>query len=270
MTLANEDDGGCGYFDAHCHLDSLSDVLDWEADASESGLVGFIAAGVEPSDWARLSLLAGSFEGPSFVAAGLHPWSVRERAAATRQLGVLAELLDGNEHGPDLIGEIGLDRSTPRGVEAFELQVEVFREQLAMARQRDMPVVIHSVRSDGRLIEVLSRDGLPRRGGMVHGFSGSPEVAERLCALGLYLSIGSTVVNPGATKVRAAVAAIPETQILIETDAPHRPPKGSEPPNRFSYLPIIGREVASLRAVSPGALASATARNALQWLGDGG
>ena len=109
------------------------------------------------------------------------------------------------------LGECGLDFAPGRPERA--LQEAVFAAQLAMARDLDRPLAIHCVQAWGRLLALVRQIGLPRAGAMVHGFSGSREVAAELQGLGVHLSFS----GPGRPGVLAAVAA---ERLLLETDAP--------------------------------------------------
>jgi len=112
-------------------------------------------------------------------------------------------------------------------------------------------------------LEILREDGLPAAGGMVHGFSGSVEVATAYASLGLHVSFSTAIARPHASKLRRAAEAIPGELLLVETDAPDQSPDpksggNNEPAN----LPLAIRALADARAVEPSTIATLTSRNA--------
>lgn len=117
------------------------------------------------------------------------------------------------------IGEIGLDYhwDTPR-----DIQMQVFKAQLELAKDLNMPVVIHDREAHGDVLEVLKRY---RPKGIVHCYSGSAELAEELQKLGFYFGFGGTVTYPNAKKTVRAAAAIRPERLVLETDSPYLPPQ---------------------------------------------
>ncbi|MEZ4467025.1 MAG: TatD family hydrolase [bacterium] len=185
--------------------------------------------------------------------AGLHPWAAAERGdRLAADLQALAETLDAPPR-PVALGELGLDHlACPR--ETRGVQEAAFRAQLALARERDLPVVLHIVRAHGRALEILRADGLPAAGGVVHGFSGSADVARDYARLGLYLGIGFVALRPGARKLHGAIAALPADRLLLETDAPAEPPPGVEGASEPAHLLAIAEAVAALKGLEARAL----------------
>ncbi len=227
--------------DAHNHLDAPE--LDEDPDGivargRAAGVARLFLAGTRPGTWARTARVAAEVGGA--FALGVHPWWADELDEAALDALRAAEA--------DAIGEIGLDRL--RGP-AHEVQEAALRAQLAVARERELPVVLHCVRAYGSLLDLLEADGLPARGGLVHGWSGSPEVAERAVALGLMISFSPLVCGERATKARASVPRVPLDRLLVETDAHGEP---------AALLDVV-RVAAALRGEAPEEVAAATARN---------
>lgn len=199
-------------YDAHSHLDSpdLADSLDARlAAARAAGVTGWCIAAADPADWDRVVSTARRTGGHFTL--GVHPWFSARHAA---DIDTVLAGLDAHST-PDGLGEIGLDRLSDGWPAA---QTVVARAQLALARQRELPVVLHCVRAHGALLDLLERDGVPDAGGMIHGFTGAPELARRYVRLGLHVSFGHRV--EGSQKSRAAAASIPRDRLLLETDAP--------------------------------------------------
>jgi len=209
--------------DAHCHLDFEAFDADREAvigEAIASGISGFLVAGVCEEGWARQEALEARH--PELrMAFGLHPWEVAKMnlAEVERQLAVLAG------KARFAVGETGLDRTRHCPEETMPLQELAFRTQLALARDRNLPVILHIVRAHGRALEILRSDGLPEAGGMVHSFSGSPENAADYQKLGLYISISASITRMKPERASSVVAAIDKERLLVETDCPDQAPK---------------------------------------------
>ncbi|MCA9519392.1 MAG: TatD family hydrolase [Myxococcales bacterium] len=212
------------FIDAHCHLadprveSQLEPML---ARARAVGVNEFVQAGVDPEDWRRQRALAARYGGMHLVF-GLHPWWVVGASDAEAE-SALCEL------APQLVdavalGETGLDFQPRFSAETWPRQEALFRAQLSMARARELPVVLHVVRAHDRALQILRDDGLSPRGGLVHAFTASREIAERYLALGLTLSVGGRLVARRSTKLERAVAAVPPQRLVIESDAPDQPP----------------------------------------------
>lgn len=212
--------------DAHCHLDLYApERAPAEALAAgrAAGVEGWVIAGVDPAGWRAQAALAAA-EPDLWCCYGIHPWTAA--AADDEQipglLRALSEALDGDPR-PVGLGELGLDhgRRGPPATRARQLLVA--REQLALARERDLPVVLHVVGAYGTVLELLRRDGLPRRGGMIHRYSGAAEMVPDLVRLGLYLSFSPTILH--VARAQGALRATPDERLLLETDAPDRLPE---------------------------------------------
>jgi TatD DNase family protein len=198
------------------------------------------------------------------VGVGVHPYwsheldyaqdSVRRRIV--EELGDCASAL-----GACAIGEIGLDkrRGAPPGV-----QVLLFEAQLDLAKQLNLPVVMHQVGLQRQFLETLKRVGLPARGGVVHGFSGEATWATTLLRRGLFLGVGAGIVHPARARLRAALGQLSLHQLLLETNAPDgrlRPAvEGihSEP----SDVTLVARQLAQLLSRPQAEVARVTFDNA--------
>lgn len=250
------------WFDSHCHLD----VGEFEADrervlqrARKAGVLGQLVPAIDRSHWAGLAeLVAGKCD--LHPAYGLHPMFLN--ATSEADLAALPAFLD--RHPAVAIGECGLDHH----VEGLDraLQLQVFRGQLRIARERDLPLVIHARRAVDTVIAELRRVGGLR--GVVHSFSGSPEQAAQLYRLGFCLGLGGPVTYERAQRLRRLLAEMPIEHLLLETDAPDQPPswrRGQR--NEPGELPRIGACIAALRGMSPEGLASKTTANASRLFG---
>lgn len=234
-------------FDAHTHLDSSAFDDDRDAvvaRARGAGVDGWVVVGSTPSLWDKTAAVAAETGGVAIY--GIHPW---DTAHWTREQ-LDPHLADLHQRPMAGLGEIGLDALHTPDDACRTRQRTAMREQLAIARQRDLPVAFHGVRAWPELLKILVDDGLPRAGGMVHAWSGPPELIDRAIALGLHVSFGPLVLNPRAKKARNSVARVPERWLLLETDCPDGKPHG-EARGEPAHLLEVAKEVAKLRDVAP-------------------
>ena len=253
--------------DAHCHLQSprIADPAVLIRRARAAGVDGFVLAGVDPKDWDRQVELARIF--PACACSyGLHPQIVPELDDITCDavLDELARSIRGEGRPkPAALGELGLDRLTRETERALPRQERVFRAQLALARESNLPVVLHVLRAQGRTLDILEADGVPEAGGIVHSYSGSAELVDRYVNLGLSISFSGSVVFERSKKVKAAAARVPSHALLVETDSPDQTPPPHHPgPNEPAYLPLIVDAVAEARGAVPAEVATLASENA--------
>ena len=231
-------------FDALTHLYRLPDVDGAMQRARAVGVEAVLLAGVDEAGWVLQSALAS----PDLSCAyGLHPW----QAQTPNRLSALSRALD-TLSPPVAIGEIGLDGSR-RHRHRLADQRQGFLTQLALARQRGLPVVLHIVRAHGSALECLASH--PPPGGFVHGFSGAPELVPRYLKAGLSLSFGRLLCSPEAHRAHAAARVVPIDNLLIETDAPDQL---SGP----AQLPMVLQALSRLRPEPIEELRQRTADNA--------
>jgi TatD DNase family protein len=144
----------------------------------------------------------------------------------------------------------------------------VFREQLALARELGLPVVIHSREAHADTLAILQRDGVPR-GGVMHSFSGDLAYAEACVALGMLISFSGPLTFPRSHALHVAAAALPPASLLVETDAPYLAPQGRRGQrNEPAAVRVVAEHLARLRGVSVAEIAAATCANARRLFGD--
>ena len=234
-------------------------------------MVRMVCNGTHPGDWQRVSELAREYPEvvPSF---GLHPWFCAE--ALPDWPAQLASFLD---RGPAAIGEIGLDRWLKNRDEPA--QESAFRTQLAIARERRLPVTIHCLRAWGWLTDVLRQAGPLPAGFLLHAYSGPRELIPSLARAGAFFSFAGNVLHPNRLRARAALQEAPLDRLLIETDAPAlSPPRGYRPYtltssdgdnwNEPANLRAILEGIADLRQITPDELAETVLHNATRLFGD--
>lgn len=245
-------------FDAHTHLDFPEFDDDRDAvvlRARATGVTSWILAGSDHDRWDHTAQVADATGGHAIF--GVHPWETPHL-----EVSALRPYLDDLARRPMVgLGEIGLDALRARTPAERTNQRDGLRAQLALARARDLPVAFHCVRAWPELLTLLERDGLPRAGGMMHAWSGPPDLVARCLALGLYVSFAPLVLNDRAVKSRGSVAHVPDDRLLLETDCPNMKPRGvarGEP----AHLVLVAAEVARLRGTTPEHVLTVTEQNA--------
>ncbi len=243
--------------DSHCHLDD--DRLDATRDAvlaraAAAGIERMIVPATTANRWDKLKQICAAADG-LYPAYGLHPWFVEQHQHA--HLRELDEWLDREK--PVALGECGLDFYASRIDESWQKQL--FTEQLRLARNHDLPVIVHARKSLDDIIALLRRQGELR--GVVHSFSGSEQQALRLYDLGFRIGIAATLGFDRARRLRRVVAAMPADALLLESDAPDQPGAGhrgqlNEPAYIVEHLQVM----AELRETKVDALAQQLNRNA--------
>lgn len=162
------------------------------------------------------------------------------------------------EH-PLAIGECGLDFFV-EGLDEDE-QRRYFEGQLRLAREFDLPLIVHARRAVDAVIASVKRVGRLR--GVVHSFSGSPEQARQLWQLGFLIGLGGPVTYERANRLRALARTMPLDYLLLETDAPDQPDAGIRGQrNEPARLPVVRDVIADLRGITADEVSQATSRNA--------
>jgi len=246
------------WIDAHCHLQleergpSPDEAV---ARALDAGVERMVCIGTDLATSAEAVRLASVFP-EVWATVGLHPHDASKLAGEWEGLVELA----GAERVVG-IGEAGFDlyyrHSEP------DAQEEAFRVQLRLARERELPLVIHSRDAWTETFGVLESEGVPERT-VFHCFTGGPAEAERALALGCWLSYSGIVSFKTADDLRAAAAITPADRLLVETDAPFLAPvphrgRANEP----ALLPAVGAALAAARGESLETVAATTRANAL-------
>ncbi|MEC1623406.1 TatD family hydrolase [Bacillus mojavensis] len=159
------------------------------------------------------------------------------------------------------IGEMGLDYHWDKSPK--DVQKEVFRKQIALAKEVNLPIIIHNRDATEDVVTILKEEGADEVGGIMHCFTGSIEVARKCMKMNFYLSFGGPVTFKNAKKPKEVVKEIPNDRLLIETDCPFLTPtpfrgKRNEP----SYVKYVAEQIAELRGTTFEEIASITTENA--------
>jgi TatD DNase family protein len=240
--------------DSHCHLDfdrfkhDRAEVL---GRARETGVRLIVNPGYDLESSQRAVALAGKHP-MVYAAVGVHPH--RASTVSGGAIKVLRRLAAAGK--VQAIGEIGLDYY--RNLSPPDVQRRAFREQLELAGELGLPVIVHSRESHGDVISMLARwvaDAEPQGGsssirGVLHAFSGNREVAQDALRLGFCLGIAGPVTFRSARRLRTLVASLPLEHLLVETDAPYltpHPHRGKR--NEPARVALVAAAVAELQGI---------------------
>jgi len=249
--------------DSHAHLEM--DAFDGDreeviARAEAAGLTAIITVGTTIPDCAK-ALEIARLHPMVYAAVGIHPHEVKgidDRTYDTlRELAQQAKVV--------ALGEIGIDffyDHSPR-----EVQLRCFEEQIELALELDLPVIIHDREAHGETLGIM-RQYRGRLRGVLHCFSGDAAMARECLEMGFYLSVAGPVTYRKADQLREVVREIPIDRLLVETDCPYLAPqpfrgKRNEP----AYVVETARRVAEVKGVEPRDLERRTEENARRLFG---
>ncbi len=238
---------GLQLVDSHCHLDMEpygDDYLEVISKSKEAGVKTIFTIGIDlESSMAAAELATRHKE--VYATVGIHPHHATDAGPYTYEK--LAHIAK----NPKVVGygEIGIDLFKEYG--PVDVQIKVFQEQLELAKNLNLPVVVHDRNAHDEILKILQDNGPFPAGGVIHCFSGDKEVARRFLDFGFYLSIPGVVTFKKAVELQEAAAFIPLDRMLVETDGPFLAPepwrgKRNEP----AYTLYTAEKIAELQGVS--------------------
>lgn len=244
--------------DSHCHLAGEEFAADLEAVAARAAEVGVltalcILAAEDTAEVARAAVVRAAWPGIHF-ATGIHPHHAGSFAGDLRRaVGTVESAIQAS--GACGIGEIGLDYHydfSPRDV-----QQEVFRAQIRLARERKLPIIIHTREATDDTFRILEEEGEGSVRGVFHCFTGDAAMAKRALAIDFYLSYAGILTFPKAGDLREAARVTRLERVLSETDSPYLAPvpyrgKRNEP----AYVARVVETLAELHGLDAGAMAA--------------
>lgn len=240
--------------DSHTHYDDSSFDADREEVLRElfSGeICKIVSIGCSVKSSYSSVKLAEEYAG-IYAAVGLHP----DAADEIDRIEEIRRLCDNKK--VVAVGEIGLDYHYEE--HSRDIQKKAFEEQLKLAAELDMPVVIHSRDAWEDTMELLRKY---RPKGVMHCFSGSAEIAREIVEIGMYVGFTGVVTFKNAKKALKALEAVPLDRLLVETDCPYMAPEPNRGKRNYSgYLPYTIAAMAAVKGVSPDEMAEITAENA--------
>ncbi|MDQ3373042.1 MAG: TatD family hydrolase [Acidobacteriota bacterium] len=254
--------------DSHCHIDATefdSDREETISRAKEADVEMMLVVGTGDAtdfeNFTRVVDLAENHE-KIFASVGVHPHDAKTFGdEAERRLIELAK----SSQKVIAWGEIGLDFFYEHS--AREIQKEVFRRQIIIAREIDLPIIIHSRDADSETVEILMEECTNKnfRGGIMHCFGGTPQMAEKMMNIGFLISFAGNITFKKAENLRESAKVVPLDKLLIETDSPYLAPvpyrgKRNEP----AFVVETAKFLANFYNISLKDLAQATTENFLQ------
>lgn len=250
-------------FDSHAHYDSSKFNEDREellSSMQENGIGTIVNCGASLKSVTAVVELAEKYPF-IYAAVGLHPDEVgdlnEERFAFLREQCKKEKVV--------AVGEIGLDYYWDN--ESHETQKEWFVRQLNLARELDLPVIIHSRDAAEDTLKIMKEYGQGLRG-VIHCFSYSKELAEEYVKMGFYIGIGGVVTFKNGKKLKEIAATIPLDRILLETDCPYLAPEPHRGKRNSSlYIPYIAEEIANLKGITYEEVVAQTEENAVRLFG---
>lgn len=249
--------------DTHAHYDDGQFDADREEllGSMEEGGIGLIVnVGSTVASWDKIVELTEKYP---FVygAVGVHPDEVGE--LDEEKLLRMAELLDRDKIVA--VGEIGLDYYWDK--EKHDLQKEWFVRQLGLAREKEMPVIIHSREAAADTFEIMKQHAAGMKA-VIHCYSYSPEMAREYVKMGYYIGVGGVVTFKNAKKLKQVVQEVPLESIVLETDCPYLAPvpyRGKR--NCSLYLPYVAEQIAELKETTVEEVIQQTEKNSRELYG---
>ncbi|KAB2329121.1 TatD family hydrolase [Bacillus mesophilum] len=252
------------FFDTHVHLnaeqfeDDVQEVIDR---AVEEGVTNMVVVGFDRPTITRAMELVEKYDF-LYASVGWHPVDAIDMT--DEDLLWIEEL---SAHSKVVaLGEMGLDYHWDKSPK--EIQKEVFRKQIRLAKKVGLPIVIHNREATADIVAILKEEEAAEVGGIMHCFSGSAETAQECVEMNFLISLGGPVTFKNAKKPKEVAEVIPLEKLLIETDCPFLAPhpyrgKRNEP----SYVTLVAQQIAEIKEVPVHEVAKATTDNAKKLFG---
>ncbi|MEF1285769.1 TatD family hydrolase [Vibrio sp. M250220] len=245
-------------FDTHCHLDFecfSEHFADHLETARRHQVERVLLPSIGMSNWQKVISLAEHHTGV-YYALGMHPLFLNQQSE--HQVTELRLLLERQQDLCVAVGECGLDAMIDVDM---ELQDRLFVQQVELAIEFKLPLILHSRKTHNRLLQILKQKQF-KFGGVLHGFSGSYQQAMQFVELGFYIGVGGVIAYPRANKTRLAIAQLPLDALVLETDSPDMPLMNEQgKPNHPQNLNKILLELALLKNTSTQTIAESVWKN---------
>jgi TatD DNase family protein len=251
-------------FDTHTHIQMRQFAADRASvisSAFAAGVTRMLVPGIDVETSRAAIALAQEYPGQIFAAIGTHPHDATtltpEMLGAERELSALPEIV--------AIGEIGLDYY--RDLSPREVQRAALIAQFELARERNLPIILHNRDSHEDMLALLRSHGQGLRG-VFHCFIGNREMARDALDLGFYLSFAGPLTFPKNDELREVAVWAPLDRILVETDSPYlTPPPFRGKRNEPRHVALVARGLAEARGITLEEVATATTANVLALFG---
>lgn len=241
-------------FDTHSHYDDerFDDIrAELFCEMQQNGVCGIVTCGCDEVS-SKAAIKMAEENDFVYAAVGIHPGNL-DSGTTIEQIHTLA-----THKKCVAIGEIGLDyywvsNNKPQ-------QIEIFEKQILLAKQLDLPIIVHDRDAHGDTLEILKKH---KPKGVVHCYSGSVEMAEEIIKLGIYIGVGGVITFKNAKKLPDVVRSIPDNLLLVETDCPYLAPE----PHRgklchSGMIKLTAQKIAEIRKTTPQNILELTSKNA--------
>ena len=252
------------YFDTHAHYDWEKFDVDRSElfDKFKKSLCGIVNIGINLESAKKVKEYADEYQ-YMYYSIGIHPMEVEKENSLDLIEKIFENELKNRNSKLVAIGETGLDYHFNYPV---ELQKKYFIEQIRLANKYELPIIIHS-RESQKDVEKILRENVVKKAGIMHCYSGTPEMSKKFVEMGYYLGVGGPVTR--YKDVQEMVKITPIDKIVIETDSPVLPPEPFEKHSRNNslYLKYIVKKIAEIKGVSEEDAIKNTTQNAYKVYG---
>jgi TatD DNase family protein len=251
-------------FDTHAHLNAFQyeeDIVEVIQRAQAENVTHIVVVGFDKDTIKKAMELTDQYD-MIYAAVGWHPVDAidmkEEDLEWIKELALHPKVV--------AIGEMGLDYYWDKSPK--EIQKDVFRRQIRLAKEVQLPIIIHNRDATEDVVNILKEENASEVGGIMHCFTGSLEVAKQCMDMNFYISFGGPVTFKNAKKPKEVATEIPLERLLIETDCPYLTPhpfrgKRNEP----SYVKYVAEQIAELKGISVDEIAKITSDNAKKLFG---
>ncbi len=242
------------YVDAHSHwadprFTENEEMLKLRLKAClEKNIDFFLQGGISPDDWARQLELKKKYPAHFGLAFGLHPYFVSAHSPdeCEAALDELTQLLP----QAMALGETGLDFRPHIMKDSEGLQIEIFENQIELAKAFAKPLILHIVQAHEKAIQIFDIWGVPERTGLVHAFNHSFETAKKYFDKGFLISVGGAVTFEKNRRLLDCIRKMPLEYLLLESDSPDQAPDGWVGPNESVSIYIVAEKIALIKNIS--------------------
>ena len=252
------------YFDTHAHYDWEEFDIDRSElfDKFKESLCGLVNIGINIESAKKVKKYSSEYQ-YMYYSIGIHPMEVKKEISLSQIEKIFEDELKNKDSKLLAIGETGLDYHFNY---PLELQKKYFIEQIRLANKYELPIIIHSRESQADVEKIL-RENVVEKAGIMHCYSGTPEMSKKFVEMGFYLGVGGPVTR--YKDVQETVSITPIDKIVIETDSPVLPPEPFEKHSRNNslYLKYIVRKIAEIKGLSEEYVIKKTTQNAYKIYG---
>lgn len=252
------------YFDTHAHYDWEEFDIDRSElfDKFKESLCGLVNIGINIESAKKVKKYSSEYQ-YMYYSIGIHPMEVEKEISLSQIEKIFEDELKNKDSKLLAIGETGLDYHFNY---PLELQKKYFIEQIRLSNKYELPIIIHSRESQADVEKIL-RENVVEKAGIMHCYSGTPEMSKKFVEMGFYLGVGGPVTR--YKDVQETVSITPIDKIVIETDSPVLPPEPFEKHSRNNslYLKYIVRKIAEIKGLSEEDVIKKTTQNAYKIYG---